>query len=197
MPDNMQNLLQILQARMRVIAFLVAFAMLGAIVYLKVSDAGPKLTPLPPTPSPVALEHKQEVAQDITREFSGDEVPIEKSVLRNLITDDMFSSKAIQENIQKERQATDKVAEAERVKAGNPKEALRLVLEALAIYPHHLGAARMQKELEGQSSTVPGAGAGASTATAKVAPRPAGVVVPRVAPAPVAVPATGAPPPAP
>jgi hypothetical protein len=201
MPDNLQAFLQMLQARLRLIAFLVAAAMLGAIVYLKVSDTGPRLPPLPETPTAVVLEHKLEVGQAIAQEISRGEVPIEKSPLHNLITDDMFSSRAIQTNVQNEKRASDKVTEAERAKVGgNPQEAKRLIQEALAIYPRHLAALRMQKDLEG----LPGnAAAEATTGTAptvqppaKAAPGPSGVVVPRVAPAPVVVPPTVAPAPA-
>ena len=189
---DMQSFLQTLRARLRLIAFLVGAAMLGAVVYLWMSDTGEQaLTPVIPTTFPVkALEHKRDVPEAIQQQLASAGVPIDQSPLNRLIADDMFSPKAVEANIERDRQAVQKIAEADAAKAaGNPQEALRLAKEALAIAPYHLRASRMVRELESALAPPPEGGApveGASGAPGRPGATPA-VAVPRIgAPTPAA-----------
>ncbi len=148
MSDKLQALLQFLEARIRIIAFLVGGVMLGAVYYISVSDAG--FAPRPPEPPAVVTPAPTPVVgAAMQKEFDLGAVPIESSEFTDMISNSMFDPKRIIEKGDLDRKAMRKYQEA--LQAFNNQDyrnAFDLCNDALGFNPTHKQTLDLLKRVE-------------------------------------------------
>ena len=149
MPEKLQNFLRMLQARLRVIAFIVATAMFGFVFYLYQSESGG----IPETGVGGGKSKKVELDRDdherLEAILARNERPIEETEFLDLLSDSMFSVKAVRDAVEQEEKANEKSKEALRQYQDKEyADAYRLCKEALALRPNHFQARALMKELD-------------------------------------------------
>lgn len=147
MNDKLQNLLQILEAKIRPIAFFVGVGLLGAVFYISANDSG-TLDEYISTVTTAAPVNDRAAALAIHAEVRKENERIEDTQFVNLITNSMFSVYDIKQEADKEKMARDMFNAARKLyNAGKYAEAARKSQEVLKLRPNHSRAKDLMEKI--------------------------------------------------
>lgn len=149
MSEKLQAFFRFLEARIRIVAWVVGVLLLGAVMYLKSSEAptpppsgGGGSTPWPPQDD--AAEAKR-----IQGAVMAEVKPVEQSDYGYLISNSMFNVKSVRNAVEQEAQANERYEEAQRLfRERNYQSAMTAVDDVLRLRPTHLPARQLKESLE-------------------------------------------------
>ncbi|MFW5870833.1 MAG: hypothetical protein ACOCVL_04100, partial [Candidatus Sumerlaeota bacterium] len=140
-PEKLMSALKWMEKRLRLIAFVLLLALLGGVYYLKSSDK-PIEVETPGRTSQKSIPSGDPPSKEKIEAIKADNrKPINETAMNVVLSDNMFSVKAVKEAEERERQAVQLYQQARRLyQQDDYAEAYKRVQEALTYRPNYIRA---------------------------------------------------------